>query len=101
MLEHLKCKTKDQLTTAERNVLAWAALMDADFLVVMEEVDFDCVFREAEALGLRRDFKKPVLRLEEATVLRLLYTDLKFGIESASTSFAREASSFAAWSVGR
>ncbi len=55
--------------------------MDADFLAVLEEADFERVFREAEAVGLRRDPKKPILRLEDGVILRLLYTDPKFGIE--------------------
>ncbi len=38
MLEHLKCKTKDQLTTAERNVLAWAALMDFGFEFCLQTI---------------------------------------------------------------
>ena len=68
---------------------------DADFLALLEEADFERVFREAEAVGLRRDPKRPILRLGEDVILRLLYEDPKFGIEvrvdviRAGTGFLR------------
>ena len=38
MLEHLKSKTKEQLTEEERNVLAWAALMDFGFELCLRTI---------------------------------------------------------------
>ncbi|MBI2901272.1 MAG: hypothetical protein HYY17_13900 [Planctomycetes bacterium] len=56
-LEHLKCKTKEQLTEEERNVLAWAALMDFGFEFCMQ------TFRQARPdedplEGFRRAFRR-------------------------------------------
>ncbi|MBI2901271.1 MAG: hypothetical protein HYY17_13895 [Planctomycetes bacterium] len=69
---------------------------DADFLALIEEADFERIFREAEAIGLRRHPTRPVLRLEHDIILRLIYEDPKFGIEvridviRAGDRFSRE-----------
>jgi len=72
-LEHLKAKTKDQLTSEERNILAWAALMDFGFEFCMQT--FPQARPDEEPLeGFRRAFRRKSrehLRANEAILRRL------------------------------
>lgn len=76
MLEHLKNRTKEQLTEAERNVLAWAALMDFGFAFCMQT--FPQARPDEDPLeGFRRAFRRKSeehLRANESMLRRLSAT---------------------------
>ena len=73
----------DPVLVGGLGIQAWGRIRqtkDVDLLVATGEPDRERVFAAAEAQGLARDPVKPVVVLERTTILRLAFTDPKFGI---------------------
>ena len=62
---------------------AWGRIRqtrDVDLLVAVREGGREGIFRAAEAEGLARDPSQPVVTIADTSIMRLAYTDPKFGI---------------------
>lgn len=74
---------RDPVLVGGLGLQAWGRIRqtkDVDLLIPAAEAERERCFRAAEAEGLARDPSKPVLQIAGTSVLRLLYTDPKFGI---------------------